>query len=57
MEIKGKSQNWQRSVMRLDNAILIVLKFSLDRLEDGRVVTEFQFWPPPEIGESVRRLL
>ena len=37
-------------------AILIVLKFSWDHLAGGRVVTEFRFWPPLEIGGSVRQL-
>ncbi len=39
-----------------NQAILIVLKFSWDHLSGGRVVTEFRFWPPLEIGGSVRQL-
>ena len=33
---------------------LIALKFSWDRLEDGRVESEFPFWILPKIGESVQ---
>ena len=56
-----RNQNWEKHRIAFADAteffsILIVLKFSWDHLAGGRVVTEFRFWPPLEIGGSVRQL-